>query len=129
MRNTWALLAAAIAVAGCRKGPMTSTFLCGGNETRTFTGRAFTVSGGTAIIAGGNCELTLNDCAVSAATGISAGGNAKIVLNGGTLNGAVNSLSLGGNANVDVRGTRVSGPVSKGGNAVLTGLVGAPSPK
>jgi len=100
--------------------------VCGGVDELSFEGETVTFPTGTAITAGGNCKLTLVNCNVTAPVAVDVGGNAQVIIRGGTVTGATAAISAGGNAHVVVEGASVSGPVTRGGNAQITGV---PNPK
>ena len=85
-----------------------STFECGGNDVVTLTGVTAKVSG-TAIKAGGNCQLSLTGVSLTADVGIEAGANAKVKMTGGSITATTSSVVAGGGAHVDCVGTTVSG--------------------
>ncbi len=106
------------AVAWAGQGP----FSCGGVDNVTIDGVTASLPGATAIEAGGNCQLTLNNVSLTAGVAVSSGGNATVTINGGSLNGSVNSIAAGGNSRVNVVGATVTGPVSRSGLAQVTGV-------
>ena len=76
---------------------------------------------GTAVKAGGNCQLTLTGVNLTAGVGIDAGGNAKVVMTGGAITATTNSLVAGANAHVDCVGTKVTGKSKASAAGKITG--------
>ncbi len=125
MKTGGVVLLLLLCVGSCKKGPITETVMCGGNDEVNLKGRTVTVPGGAAFDVGGNCTVVLTDCTITAQKGITGGGNAQVTLTGGSLTGTEAAIDVGGNAHVDVAGTHVSGAVHAGGNAKVTGVEGA----
>lgn len=97
-----------------------STFTCGGNDVLTLTGVKAQVAG-TAIKAGGNCQLTLVSVDIVAPVGIDASANAKVKMTGGNLKASTSAVVASAGAKVDFVGTNVAGPVKTSGGAKVTG--------
>jgi len=104
-----------------------STLNCGGNMVMNLDGKKVDLNG-TAIIAGGNCHLTLKNCTFKATTPIIAGGNAKVTIEGGTFTGSSDALSVGGSARVTIKGATFKSKkngIMAGGNAHVEMEAGA----
>jgi len=114
----------ALSVVGCNK-TVSKTFECTGNDQMVVKGKTFTVAGGPAIDASGNCHLTVKDCTITG-EGIHAAGNAQVTLSGGAINAPApaTAIDASGNAKVIAQGTVVSGTVNKSGNAKVEGVAG-----
>lgn len=96
-------------------------FVCPANGNVTISGVTANLSG-TAVEAGGNCVLTLDDVDITADTAVHAGGNAKVTISGGHLKGKEAAVSAMGNATVTASGVKVEGPVKKLGGAKVSGI-------
>lgn len=96
-------------------------FVCPPNGSLTLSGVTADLSG-TAITAGGNCQLTLEGVNLTADVGISAGGNAKVTVIGGSVKGRQQAISAMGNALVTVDGAHIDGAVEKLGGAKVNGI-------
>lgn len=96
-------------------------FVCPPNGNVTLSGVTADLPG-TAIKAGGNCTLVLEDMNITGDVAVDAGGNATVTITGGTLKGKKNSIVAGGNANVVVSGATVDGPTKKSGGATISGI-------
>jgi hypothetical protein len=94
-------------------------FVCTGNDDTRVSGVDARGLHGTAIVATGNCRLTLTDCHVRADTAIEASGNATVVLKGGSYDGVI---SISGNATVNNASARVTGSTRVSGNGHASGL-------
>jgi Contractile injection system spike tip protein len=60
-----------------------SALMCGGHDVVHVTGKTANLVTGPVIIAGGDCELTIEDCTITAPEILSVGGSAKVVIKGG----------------------------------------------
>lgn len=98
-----------------------STFTCPSGAPVTLSGVTADVKG-TAIDAGGNCKLTLEDMDITGDVAIDVGGNAQVTIKGGHVKGRETSITVGGNGQVVVDGATVEGPTKKGGNGKIQGL-------
>jgi hypothetical protein len=90
-----------------------TTFECAGNDDITLEDRKVELTG-TVVIANGNCHLRLKNCTITGDTAIEAGGNAKITVEGGTITGKQLAVMAGGNAEVEVRGKLVGSTKTRG---------------
>jgi hypothetical protein len=124
-----ALLVAVFAVSGTAKGFLFTLFwdqksplTCGGSFAMTVKGKQIKMDKGPIFDVGGNCELHVIDCDLVAPSVLSGGGSAHVVLEGGSITASGTAISVGGSALVEIKGTKVSGQVSKGGTARVTGL-------
>ncbi|MCC7536838.1 MAG: hypothetical protein IT379_11520 [Deltaproteobacteria bacterium] len=99
----------------------TAPYSCGGNENVRIENVTATFAAGTAISAGGSCQLTLVNVNVTAPTALSAGANARVTVTGGSLTGTEHSVSALGASQVTMSGTRVTGPTQRLGAATITG--------
>lgn len=84
------------------------TLVCGGHMIMKLKGKEVDLNG-TAILAGGECQLTLKDCTFKGTTPITAGGSAKVTIEGGTYTGSKTAITLGGNARVTIKGATLKG--------------------
>jgi hypothetical protein len=100
----------------------TSPFECGGVDVVKIQKVTANLPNGTAIRAGGNCQLTLVDVDVTAQLPIDATGNAKVTVTGGRLKGAPDAIVAGANASVSVAGTTISGKARASGNGKISGV-------
>jgi hypothetical protein len=101
------------------------TLTCGGNMVMKLEGKEVDLDG-TAILAGGSCELTLKDCKFKGTTPLTIGGDAKVTIEGGSFTGSKKGISVGGAAKVTIKGATLEGDaagLSMGGNGKVT-LVG-----
>jgi hypothetical protein len=97
---------------------------CTGNDDIAVTGVEAHFTGGSAIVANGNCHVKCTDCKISAPTAIEASGNAQVTIVNGTIQGTEVLAEAGGNAQVTVTGNvTASGRVKKSAN----GRVSAPA--
>ncbi|MDP2309911.1 MAG: hypothetical protein Q8P18_28085 [Pseudomonadota bacterium] len=110
---------AAVAKAAAWDG--SSTFVCPANGAVTIEDVTANVTG-TAIKAGGNCDLTLDGVNITADIGIDAGGNATVTIKGGSITGGTNSIKVGANATVVVNGATITGPTAKAANGSIEGM-------
>ncbi len=93
-------------------------FTCGGNASMELRGARASLPGQIAIIAEGNCALTLVDVEVSAETAVLARGNARVNVHGdSTLQGDRFAVEAQGNSEVNAYGATVLGGVDVKGNA------------
>jgi hypothetical protein len=97
-------------------------YACGGNENVKIESVTANISSGSAITAGGNCQLLLVNCNITAPTGISALGNAKVTVKGGSIKASDEAINALGNVEVNVDGAKVTGKTSSLGNAKITGV-------
>jgi hypothetical protein len=98
------------------------TLTCGGNMVMKLEGKEVDLDG-TAIMAGGKCELTLKDCTFKGTTPLTIGGDAKVTIEGGTFTGSEKAVSAGGNAKVTIKGATLVGDIAglyMGGNGKVT---------
>ncbi len=102
------------------QGPL----VCGGVEHLTVTGVVANQPGSQVVVAGGNCQLTLNNVNITGNTAIIASGNAQVTVLGGAIAGMQQSIVATQNARVNVSGASVMGPVFHSGNATVTGVPG-----
>jgi hypothetical protein len=109
-------------------GTVNQTVYCGGKQKASYTHATFDVASGSALIAGGHCEVTLTDCTIKAPEGITAGGDAVVIMTGGSLHGSPIALKAGANAHVTVSGTTIDGKVDRMGSAIVTGVSGVKNP-
>lgn len=93
-----------------------STLRCAGNDSLSVEDKVVSLAG-TAVIAGGNCDLTLTRCFITADVAIEAGGNATVHVEGGRIEGRTRSIDAEGNADVKVRGAEIVGRTRERGNA------------
>jgi hypothetical protein len=83
--------------------------MCDGNDLVTVRGVAAELPGETAVVASGNCQLTLVESSISAAVGIHASDDAKVTMEGGTLTGAQHAVDASGRAHVILLGVETTG--------------------
>ena len=96
--------------------------VCAGNETIDVDGVTATFTQGSAVVARGNCHVTLKNCTLKAVTGIEASGNAHVTVKGGSVQGMGIAIDASGNATVDLLGNvKTTGPVRHSNNAHVTG--------
>jgi len=100
----------------------TSPFTCGGLDVVKLEKVKANVATGTAITAGGNCQLTLVNVDVTAPLPIDASGNAKITMTGGSLKGTPEAIVASANATVTVAGATVNGKTKASGNGKIVGV-------
>lgn len=98
-----------------------SAFSCGGVDHKKLKGVTANIASGSAITAGANCELELEDVNITAPVCIEALANAKVTVKGGTFNCSQNSAKALGNAQVTFQGSKVTGKPSAAGAAKVTG--------
>lgn len=98
------------------------TFECKGNTRAALSGQTIESSASPAILASGNCELTLTNMNVTAPVVLEVGGNAKVMIIGGALTGSEQAITAGARGQVSVSGTTVTGDVDQRGAAQVTGL-------
>jgi hypothetical protein len=60
-----------------------SMLLCGGNQVVHISKRKIEMAEGPVVTAGGNCQLTIDDCDFKSARILSVGGDAKVTVKGG----------------------------------------------
>ena len=97
-------------------------YTCPANGNVTISNVTASLPGETAITAGANCVLTLDNVDITAGTAISAGGNAVITVNGGHLSGSEHAVSALGNSTVTASGVKVEGDVQHLGGAKVSGF-------
>jgi hypothetical protein len=95
-----------------------STFICDGNDSLTLSGVQATLST-TAIVASGNCKLTLEQMNITAPVVIEAGSNAKVSIKQSTLTGTTTSIDASGNSTVTSQESQISGPTKTSGLAKI----------
>src|SRR5512140_1194228 len=115
-KNTTASASGSIAAPQSVKWDGTAPFSCGGVDVVKLEKVKATVAAGTAITAGGNCQLTLVNVDVTAPLPIDASGNAKVTVTGGSLKGAPEAIVASANSSVTVSGTTVNGKTKSSGN-------------
>ncbi|MCA9646944.1 MAG: hypothetical protein H6718_31220 [Polyangiaceae bacterium] len=98
-----------------------SPFNCGGNDAYRIKGVTAKLTSGTAITAGANCTLVIEDSNIEAPTGVSALGNSNITIKGGSVKGKTAALKALGNCKITVEGSKIDGKVTKLGKAVIEG--------
>ena len=86
-----------------------STFSCGGNQHLKLKGITANLASGTAINAGANCQLDLEDVNITAPVCISAGANAKVTVKGGSVNGSQFAAQALGTSQITFSGTKITG--------------------
>jgi hypothetical protein len=96
------------------------TLTCAGNDEVKVEGISAKLDA-FAVVASGNCKLTLVNVDLTAATGIEAEGNAVVTVQGGSITATAAAVRAVGNAQVHFTGTKVSGKTEKLGAAVITG--------
>ncbi|MCA9629194.1 MAG: hypothetical protein KC766_16045 [Myxococcales bacterium] len=96
-------------------------FTCGGNDAYKIKGVTAKLTSGTAISAGANCTLVIEDSNIEAPTGVSALGNSNITIKGGSVKGKTAALKAIGNCKITVEGAKIDGKVTKLGKAVIEG--------
>lgn len=97
---------------------------CSGIDDLRVTGVTATFTGGSAIIATGNCKVTCTDCNITAPTAIEASGNAQVTIINGSVRGTNLLADASGNARITVSGNVTSsGRTQEKGN----GKVSAPA--
>jgi hypothetical protein len=99
-----------------------SPYVCPPNGHVTLSDVTADLPGQTAITAGGNCELVLEDVTIKAGTALSAAANAKVTLKGGSYAGTEAAIDAMGNATVTVDGAKIEGKAEKLGGAKITGM-------
>ncbi len=100
----------------------TSPFTCGGVDVVKLEKVKANVATGTAITAGGNCQLTLVNVDVTAPLPIDASGNAKVTMTGGSLKGTPEAIVASANASVTVAGASITGKTKASGNGKILGV-------
>jgi hypothetical protein len=100
-----------------------SPFMCGGSQSFTLKDMNVELKTGPAIRAGGNCQLTLQNCTIKAPVALAGGGNAKITVQGGRIEGTEKALDIGGSISISVTGGAVVvGPFHIAGSARVDGI-------
>ena len=106
----------------------TEPLQCTGVDDLRVTGVTATFTGGSAIIATGNCHLTCTDCTISAPTAIEASGNAQVTIINGSVKGTNLLADASGNARVTISGNVTSsGRTQEKGNAKVSAPASASS--
>jgi hypothetical protein len=97
-------------------------FTCGG-DTEVIFGRIVAhLPGMTAITAGGNCHVRLDEVTITAGTALEASGRAVIEVSGGRMEGSTLTAHAAGNAEIHFKKTSIGGETMKEGNGFITGL-------
>ncbi len=96
-------------------------FNCGGNDAFKIKGVTAKLTSGTAITAGANCTLVIEDSNIEAPIGVSALGNSNITIKGGSVKGKTAALKALGNCKISVEGAKIDGKVTKLGKAIIEG--------
>jgi hypothetical protein len=95
--------------------------VCDGNDQLVVSGVKASFKDGTAVVARGNCHVTLKRCELDAAVGIQADGNAHVTVIGGAVRGKT-AIDASGNAVVDLlANAATTGAVHRTGSAQVTG--------
>jgi hypothetical protein len=96
--------------------------VCDGNDAIEADGVTATFAHGSAIVARGNCHVTLKNCKLKAVVGVEASGNAHVTVTNGSVQGTAVAVDASGNATVDLLGNvATSGPLRRANNAHVTG--------
>ena len=98
-----------------------SAFSCGGNDNVKIDGVTANLPSDTAINAGGNCKLELNNVNITAKDGIQAGANAQVTVKGGSVTATGNAAQALGSAVITFQGTTVKGKKQALGSAKVNG--------
>jgi hypothetical protein len=98
----------------------TGPLVCSGNTALTVSGVTAELSG-TAVVATGNCALTLVNVDLTASTAIEAGGYAVVTMQGGKIHGSTLAVHAVGGAKVTLVRTKVTGKTEALGAATITG--------
>lgn len=98
-----------------------SPFSCGGNDNYKLSATVANLPSETAIKAGGNCKLELENVVINAKNGIEALSNAKVTVKGGSVNASDTAASALGNATITFSGTAVQGKKQALGAAKISG--------
>lgn len=96
-------------------------FVCKGNEVVALSGMDVKLGEGPAVLAKGNCVLTLHGMTIDAPVAVRSEANAEITVNGGKLVGSKNAVEAAGNSKVHLVGTAVNGNVDRKGGAKVDG--------
>ena len=96
-----------------------STFTCAGNDSVKLKGVTAKLASGTAIEAGGNCNLVLEGVQITAPNGIQAGGNVVITMTGGSIDATDTAVKAMGGSKVTLSGTKVKGKKDEMGGKII----------
>jgi hypothetical protein len=83
-------------------------FICGGNDNVVLKGVTAKFKD-TAVTAGGNCHLELDDMTLSGKVALEAMGNSVVTVKGGKLEGSEAAVETLGSAKVTLAGTKLTG--------------------
>jgi hypothetical protein len=95
--------------------------VCAGNQSVRLKGVQMRFPDAAAVVASGNCHVTLENVTIEAGTGILASANAHVKVEGGSVTGTDAAVIASANAHVSFSGTTVKGPVQASGNAKVQG--------
>lgn len=95
--------------------------VCTGNQSVRLKGVQMRFPDAAAVVASGNCHVTLENVTIEAGTGILASANAHVKVEGGSVTGTDAAVIASANAHVSFSGTTVKGPVQASGNAKVQG--------
>ncbi len=98
-----------------------SPFSCGAGDNVKIKGVKAELKSGTAITAGANCQLLLEDVDITAPIGINALGSAVVTVKGGSVNGKDAAARALGGAKIVFSGTKVTGKKDALGGAKIEG--------
>lgn len=98
-----------------------STFSCGAGDVVKIKGVKADIKSGTAVNAGANCQLELEDVDITAPVGIQVGANAVVTVKGGSVNGKDAAAKALGNGKIIFKGTKVTGKKEQLGGAKIEG--------
>jgi hypothetical protein len=94
---------------------------CGGTTELKIENVQASLSAGPAVIAGGNCQLTLKGVSLRAPVVLQVMGNARVTLEDCEIHGTTSAISASGNGQVTLQGSHIDGPINKSGAAQVSG--------
>ena len=98
-----------------------SPFSCGAGDVVKIKGVKASLKKGTAVTAGANCQLELEDVEIEAPIGIQVGASAVVTVKGGSVTGKDAAAKALGNGKIVFKGTKVTGKKEQLGAAKIEG--------
>jgi hypothetical protein len=98
-----------------------SPYSCGAGDVVKIKGVKAQLKSGTAITAGANCQLELEDVEIDAPVGIQVGASAVVTVKGGSVTGKDAAAKALGNGKIVFKGTKVTGKKEQLGAAKIEG--------
>lgn len=96
-------------------------FSCGAGDVVKIKGVKASLKKGTAVTAGANCQLELEDVEIEAPIGIQVGASAVVTVKGGSVTGKDAAAKALGNGKIVFKGTKVTGKKEQLGAAKIEG--------